>query len=453
MQHFKPLKHRILNAGAWIFGGHLSSQVIRLGSNLIMTRLLVPEMFGLMAIVNVLLVGLTLLTDLGLRQNIIQSKRAHEEIFLNTVWTFQVLRGFFIWIVSLLVAVGFYVGQFFNWLPNNTVYAEPLLPYIIPISTLATVISAFEPTWTAIANRNLQQSKLIKIEIFSQVVGVILMATLAYYYRSIWALVFGSLASSFTRAIIVNFIVKEKRNRFQIDKSALSEIFNFGKWVFLSSIVGFLINNGDRLILGGLVTSKELGIYSIAAFIVGAVSTIISRMLGNVAYPALSEKVRQAPHDLNRVYYRFRIPFDIGTMFLAGFFLIAGQVIIDSLYDVRYQQAGWMLSLLSMSLIALRYNLTDQCYMALGKPMVMTLLIVVRTICMFVLVPIAFKLYGMHGAIWAMVLSYFSSFPLAIYYKKTHNLLDIKKELITMPLFFVGLLFGYIFNKIILTIS
>ena len=250
----------------------------------------------------------------------------------------------------------------------------------------------------------------------------------------------------------MNFVVKEKRNQFQIDKSALSEIFNFGKWVFLSSIVGFLINNGDRLILGGLTTAKELGIYSIAAFIVGAVSTVISRVLGNVAYPALSEKVRQAPQDLNRVYYRFRIPFDIGTMFLAGFFFMSGQTIINYLYDARYQEAGWMLSVLSISLIALRYNLTDQCYMALGKPIVMTVLISVRTTCMFVLVPIAFKLYGMHGAIWAMVFSYFSSFPFAIYYKKIHHLLDIKKELITLPIALVGLLCGFIFNKIMLAI-
>ncbi len=448
MHHSKPLKHRIVHAGIWIFGGHLSSQVIRLVSNLIMTRLLVPEMFGLMAIVNVLLVGLVLLTDLGLRQNIIQSKRAHEEIFLNTVWAFQIMRGIFIWGVSVLVAICFYFGQHFHWLPDNTVYSESLLPFIIPVSTLAMVISAFEPTWTALASRNLQQAKLIKIEVFSQLVGVMLMVPLAFYYRSIWALVFGSLASSLTRSIIVNFIIKEKRNRFEIDKSALSEIFHFGKWVFLSSIVGFLINNGDRLILGGLITARELGVYSIAAFIIGAVSTVISRMLGNVAYPALSEKVRQAPHDLNRVYYRFRVPFDAGVMFLAGFFLITGQTIIDHLYDARYQQAGWMLSILSLSLIALRYNLTDQCYMALGKPKVMTVLIVVRTVSMFILVPLAFKFYSMQGAIWAMVFSYFSSFPLAIYYKKTHHLLDIKKEFITLPMVLVGLLCGFIFNKI-----
>lgn len=413
-----------------------------------MTRLLVPEMFGLMAIVNVLLMGLVLLTDLGLRQNIIQSNRAHEDVFLNTVWTFQILRGVFIWAVSVLVSVGIYFAQIFQLVAAETVYAEPLLPFIIPVATLAVVIGAFEPTWTSLASRNLNQAKLVKIELISQVLGILVMVLIAYYNKSIWSLVAGALTTSLVHAIIVNFIVEEKRNHFHIDKEALSEIFHFGKWIFLSSIVGFLINNGDRLLLGGLITATELGVFSIAVFIVGAISMVVSRLLSNVAFPALSETARNKPEDLCRVYYRFRVPFDATVLFLAGFFLLTGQTIIDFLYDARYAEAGWMLSLLGLSLVSLRYNLTDQCFLALGKPKLMTYLIVIRTLFMFILLPIVFKYYGLHGAVWVIVLSYFSSFPLAIYYKKTHHLLDIKKELITLPIILVGALCGILFNKL-----
>lgn len=58
-------------------GGHAASQVIRLASNLLMTRLLYPEMFGLMAIAIVLIIGINMLSDLGLRQNIVQSPCSH----------------------------------------------------------------------------------------------------------------------------------------------------------------------------------------------------------------------------------------------------------------------------------------------------------------------------------------------------------------------------------------
>jgi O-antigen/teichoic acid export membrane protein len=445
----KPFKQRVIKAGIWIFSGHVTAHIIRLVSNLIMTRLLVPEMFGLMSIVSVLMVGLTLFSDLGLRQSIIQSKNGQDEAFLNTVWSLQVLRGFVLWGISALFAVGIYVFQVLSWMPHATVYAEPLLPYIIPISTLSMIIVGFEPTWTGLASRNLQQSKLVKIELISQVSGVIVMVIFALFSRSIWALVLGSLCSSLVRCLIVNFIIKEFRNQFAINKGYAREILHFGKWIFLSSIIGFLAMNGDKILLGGLITTEELGVYNIAAFMVGAASTIVSRLLGGVAYPALSETVRDKPYDLQRVYYRFRMPFDAGIMFLAGFLFMSGNAIINVLYDARYIEAGWMLSVLGLSLIALRYNLADQSYMAMGKPKLMTTLTLIRTTALFILLPLGFQRFGLHGAIWAIVISYFSSFPMAIYYKKSHDLLDVKKELIMLPLVLVGIGFGFLVNQVL----
>jgi hypothetical protein len=60
------LRQRVLKAGAWTLAGFGASQVIRFGSNLLMTRLLVPEMFGVMAVANVVMVGLSLFSDIGL---------------------------------------------------------------------------------------------------------------------------------------------------------------------------------------------------------------------------------------------------------------------------------------------------------------------------------------------------------------------------------------------------
>ena len=414
-----------------------------------MTRLLVPEMFGLMSIVSVFIMGLSLFSDLGLKQSIIQSKRGRDERFLNTIWSFQIIRGFSIWGFSILVAIAVLMAQRLLWMPANTVYAEPLLPYIIPVSTLSMIISAFEPTWTSLASRDLQQARLIKIELICQITGVIVMVLMAFYTRSIWALVLGSLISGITRSIIVNFVIKEKRNHFEIDKAYISEIFHFGKWIFLSSIIGFLAMNGDKLLLGGLISTKDLGVYNIASFMIGAVATIVARLLGGVAYPALSETVRDRPYDLQRIYYRFRLPFDAGIMFLAGLLFVSGQTIIHLLYDSRYADAGWMLNVLALSLIALRYNLADQSYLALGKPKMMTMLTLIRTVALFVFLPIAYHQFGLHGAIWAIVASYFSSFPMAIYYKKTHQLLDVKKELITLPMIFLGIACGFVFNKIV----
>src|SRR5262245_10370208 len=87
------LKQRVLNAGAWSLAGYALSQVIRFGSNRLATRLLAPEMFGMMAIAMTVVVGFAMFFDLGLKPNVVQSGRGHEAAFLNTAWIVQIFWG------------------------------------------------------------------------------------------------------------------------------------------------------------------------------------------------------------------------------------------------------------------------------------------------------------------------------------------------------------------------
>lgn len=436
------LKQRAINASIWTIGNHATSQGIRLATNLIMTRLLVPEMFGVMSIVTVVIVGLTLFSDLGLSQSIIQSRRGDDPIFLNTVWSVQIIRGFIIWLFSLLISLALYVAGKLGFLVFNTVYSDPLLPWIIPVVSLSVLFAAFEPTWTSTASRRMEQSKITLIELASQIASVVVMLGWVWVDKSIWALVAGSLSTSIVRNFIVYYVVPGERNKWVLEREAVKEILHFGKWIFASSIVGFLFMNGDRLLLGGLITPQQLGIYTIAFFIVNSIAQVASRLFGNVAFPALSEAVRLRPNQLIDVYYRFRFWFDIGLLFFAGFFFVTGSFIIRILYDSRYVNAGPMLEILSLMLIAVRFNLTDQCFIALGKPKLMTFLIATRAIFLFLLLPIAFSRYQMTGALWAIVISNFASIPLTIYFKYRLGLLQIRKELYTLTVVVLGGIVG-----------
>src|SRR5665213_3314987 len=100
----RPLKHRVLTAGAWSLGGYGLSLALRFGSNLLMTRLLAPQMFGVMAIALMVIAGLNMFSDIGLRLNVVQSNRGHEPLFLNTVWVSQILRGSLLWVFAVAVS-------------------------------------------------------------------------------------------------------------------------------------------------------------------------------------------------------------------------------------------------------------------------------------------------------------------------------------------------------------
>ena len=89
----------------WTVAGFGAMQVIRFGSTLILSRLLFPDIFGLMALVNVFLQGLQMFTDVGIGPSIIQNKRGDEPDFRDTAWTILVLRGLLLWFCSVLIAI------------------------------------------------------------------------------------------------------------------------------------------------------------------------------------------------------------------------------------------------------------------------------------------------------------------------------------------------------------
>jgi len=442
------LRSRIIGAGSWVLGGHVISQALRLGGNLVMTRLLVPEMFGVMAIANIFYLGLALFSDLGLRQNIIQSHRGDDPLFLNTVWTVQIIRGGFIWLLAIGLATTLQLMNTAQIWPADSVYAEPILPFVIGVITFNAVISGFSSTKLATANRNISLGLITKIELSSQLMALILMVVWALIDRSIWALVAGSLLNSIMRVILSHTAMPGLKNKLHWDPDSFREVFTFGKWVFLASIMGFLAANGDRFLLGGLVDSRVLGLYAIALLMIHSIRLVTQKIVSSVAFPALSEVARERPAELKQVYYKFRKPLDIFLLFTTGLLFMSGHLLVEILYDDRYFEAGHMLEILSVAFLMERYNLAGQCFLALGKPKLLTPMIAVRLIALFSLLPLMNTLYGLQGALWVVATHGLLSLPLVLYIKQKLGLLHVMREIEVLPVLLIGGLFGYLLNTL-----
>lgn len=433
---------RILKASGWTLFGHAGTQFLRLVSNLIMTRLLLPQMFGIMAIANVLLTALQLISDIGLSQGVIQSKQGANPTYLNTAWTAQILRGTLIWVAALLIAAGLQIADVFHLLPPGTTYAEPQLPALVAGISFNALLSGFVSTRVASANRNLALGRVSLIDIYCQIIALLVMVPWARISPTAWALVGGSIVSSIARVALSHTFIPGEKNRLHWDWDSFREIFMFGKWIFVTSILGFLASNGDKLVLGALVDAKTLGIYVIAAFMVTAIVQIFYRITSNVAFPAFSEVVRQNPHDLRRRYYQFRIPIDVSTLFLTGFLYSAGHLLVHVLYNHRYDQAGYMLQILSISLFEVRFELCNSCMLALGKPRLLGPVIAVQAAVMFIFLPPIYRAFGIHAALWvitaAALCRILATFPIKI----SHGLFDLKRELLFLPVLPAGYITG-----------
>jgi O-antigen/teichoic acid export membrane protein len=437
------LKQRILRAGGWSMGGYAISQILRLGGNLLMTRLLVPEMFGVMAIAAMVTAILNMMSDIGLQQNIVQSRRGEEPAFLDTAWVVQILRGMILWLAALAVSAGLYVGSLNGMFPPESVYASPVLPWVVGITALGAVINGFQPTGMALALRRFDQRRLVQIDLAAQAIGLAVMVIAGIATRSIWALVAGVLVTSTATTVLGHALLTQHRNSFRWDRDALRELIGFGKWVYLSSVFSVLALNGDRLILGGVVSAEVLGMYAIAVLILGAMEGALGRLFTAVSFPALSEVARTDPARLREVYYRLRVPGDVLLLFGGGALFTLGQHVIDVLYDPRYAGAGPMLQVLALSYLAARYNVSYHIYLAVGRPGYLTVINLARCLAIFALVPPLYAWGGLEAALWGIALHGLAMAPFVHGFNVRLGLNDVRREVLVLAALPAGMALGY----------
>ena len=436
------LRSRTLRAGSWTVGAHLAAQVLRLVSSLVMTRILVPEMFGVMAIAIVVQVIVALLSDIGLHQAVVQSPRGGEPAFLDTAWSMQVVRGWIIWVVCVLASLALYALGRSAWAPVGTVYAVAVLPWIIASTSFASAIMGFTSTKAITANRDLDMRKITLIELISQVAGLLLMFAIGWWTRSIWSVVAGILLVPLVSVTLSHTWLHGHPNRFRFDPRCVKDIVAFGRWIFVSSALGVLAANGDRLLLGVWLSATVLGVYAIALNLSTVIDGLAYKLFGSVSLAVFSEAARTSPARLRELYFRMRLPADVFFLMAAGFLYGAAQLIVDLLYDHRYAQAGTLLQILSFGLFFTRYNLCCNTFVAIGKPHYMSMMQVVNIVSMVVLIPAMYALYGVNGAIWAVALYRAPSCLLAMVFNARHGIHSTLFEFAVLPAWAAGWLLG-----------
>ncbi|MCO1623582.1 oligosaccharide flippase family protein [Pseudomonas putida] len=437
------LRKRALRAGSWNLVSQVASQVMRLGGNLIMARLLLPEMFGVMVIATTVSILLHLLSDVGLRQNIIQSHRGDDPDFLNTAWTVQIIRGFLLFALTLLLALGAWLAQLAELWPADSTYAAPVLPMVLAVTGLSAAIWGFQSTKIDVAVRTFQQKRVVLVDLASQVAGLVVMLVLGLLTHSIWALVLSGLVSAVVWTVLGHTALEGPNNHLRWDRSALTELIVFGRWILLSSMVGVLAMYGDRMWFGASMSAAQLGVYSIAVLILGAVQTALMKIVGAVALPAFSEAARADDKlRLKALYFRFRLLVDLLVLFICGGFLTASPLLIGWMYDDRYREAGPMLAILSLSFIVLRYTLAHQVWIALGLTKYQAMDNIIRLVSLWGLLPLLLAIGGVEWAIWGVALHAVPTLVLVVYVNCKLDIFSLKRELVVLPMLLVGALCG-----------
>lgn len=361
---------RVLRSSAFVAGGFVLGQGMRLASNLILTRLLYPEAFGIMALITMIMVGLTMFSDVGIGPAIMSSKRADEPRWLDTAWTLQVLRGAVLW--AIICALAYPVALF---------YDSPELVQILPVAGFSLVLAGFNPTRIETANRHLALGRVTALDLASQALGIGAMVVMALATSSIWSLVWGGLVGVGSKLVLTTLFLPGHRNRFAWDKSSASELLHYGGWILLSTACGFMLLQGDKAILGRYLSLESLGIYNVGYFLASFPMMLTAAVMGRVFIPLYREYAEQQSRALSdpaaggaaraatqRQKLR-KMRFGMTGLIFAMLTVmaLAGVWLIGLLYDARYVAAGAVVTAIACvqlpSLVVASY---DQSALAAG---------------------------------------------------------------------------------------
>ncbi len=391
---FSALEGRALRATMWTVISYGSAQCLRLVNSMVLTRLLMPSAFGEMTLVITLIVGMTMLSDIGLEPSVIQSPRGDEPTFLNTAWTLQASRGGFLWMIAAFLA----------W-PAAVFYKDPRLMYVLPVLALSTLITGLNSTNLLTLSRHMGVRRLFFLDFSTQIVNLIVTITWALYSPTVWALVVGNVVGNVYKVILSHHprIVPGERNRISWDKSCVHEIIHFGKWIFLATAFHFFALNADKLILGKLVQFAVLGVYGIAFQMSDVPRAMINAFSMKVGYPFISRIIHLPMPEFRVRLLRYR-----GYALMVGGFLLSlmvtwGGWLIVKMYPARYDEARWMVPLLALGLWhTLMYQTMAPVLLSMGKSKYGAVGNVAFCVTIMLGIPVAFHYFGIMGAVVAV---------------------------------------------------
>lgn len=394
--------------------GFGTSQVLRLASNLILTRLLFPEAFGTMALISVFLMGLNQFSDVGVTPAIMQSKRGDDRDFLDTAWTIQVLRGLGLFGFACAIA----------W-PVSVFYELPELALMLPVSALTLVLAGFLPTRMDSAQRHLRVGRLTLLDIVNQAIGIGAAVLLAWWWHSVWALVVSGVLGAVSQLMLHHLFLPGAANRFRWEAPAARELIGFGKWIFLSTVAGFALTQADKLMIGKYLALDLFGVYNIGFFLASFPLLMGGMLVRRILIPVYREwPPRESAANFARLR-RMRLMVSGALFGLVAVLALGGVWIVDLLYDPRYAMAGAVVVVIACmqvpQIIALTY---DQAALAAGDSKRFFVLAASKAVVMVAALLIGLEWAGLFGALIGQGVAMVAVYPVVIWLSRSTGAWD-----------------------------
>lgn len=269
------LKKQAVSGVLWSFGQQFSVQIINFVVQIILARLLMPEMFGLIAMLTVFIsIGQSLM-DAGMTSSLIRSKNP-DQLDYSTVFLTNLMISVSVYLITYLSAP--FIAKFYN---------QEILKDILRLYALTFVIRSFVAVHIAKLTKEMNFKTQMILQIPSTIVGAIVGVTMAYLGYGVWSLVWLHITQSIVYTLQI-WIFIPWRPSFVFNKRRFKYHFNFGYKLTLSGLLDTVYNDAYRIVIGKFFTPAAVGFFNQAETMRLFPVQQISSVMGKVTYPLFS---------------------------------------------------------------------------------------------------------------------------------------------------------------------
>jgi O-antigen/teichoic acid export membrane protein len=331
------------------------SQIASLIVFSVLTRLLEPKDFGLVALASVYMAFLQIFLDGGFTQALIQRQELEKEHLNTAFWTN-------LGIGILLSAIGVISAS-----SVAAIFSEPKLAPVLQGFSIVFTIASFRGVQQALLERQFAYKAIAVRFLMGTFIGGAIAIICALRGFGVWSLVIQQLVAELV-GVVVLWKASEWRPQWQFSRQHFRHLFGFGINILALNFLGFINNHSDDLLIGYFLGSIALGYYAIAYRILTIMTQLLVNSTSQVALPAFS-RLQAEPDRFRHAYYQLtQMTSAIAFPIFFGIFAVAPEI-VEVVFGKQWSPSIPVLQVLAF--VGLFRSVTyfkGSVFMALGKP-------------------------------------------------------------------------------------
>lgn len=353
-------QNKVVNATKWSAITEIIAKLIMPLTNMVLARLLVPEAFGVVATITMIVTFAEIFTDAGFQKYLIQ----HE--FIDDIDREQSTNVAFWSNFGLSIVIWFLIAIYSE--PLARIVGNPGLGNVVTLACVSIPLAAFSSIQMALYKRDFDFKTLFKVRLAGILVPIVVTIPLAFWLRSYWALVIGTIAMNVVNAVVLTIYSKWKPKLFY-SWAKLKEMLSFSIWSMIEAISIWLTNYLDVFIIGIYLNEYYLGIYKTSMTTVGQITSIVTAATTPILFSALS-RLQSDRDAFKQMFFKFQrlvgmlvIPIGVGIFCFRD---LITQILLGGQWGEAANFIGlWGLTS-AVTIVLSHYS--SEVYRSLGKP-------------------------------------------------------------------------------------